>query len=113
MFSKVLIANRGEIAVRIIRACREMGCARLRSAPLRIKPRSMRRLRTSASASAPSLQRQLSELHAILAACEQTGADAIHPGSGSFRKMRGLRGCAAPAASNSSARSRSPLNCGR
>lgn len=83
MFSKVLIANRGEIAVRIIRACREMG--------LRTVAVCSEADRTALHAQiadecvcigpAPSKDSYLN-MHAILAACEQTGAEAVHPGFG-------------------------------
>ncbi|MBE6905475.1 MAG: acetyl-CoA carboxylase biotin carboxylase subunit [Ruminococcaceae bacterium] len=83
MFSKVLIANRGEIAVRIIRACREMGlrtvavCSTADKAALHAQIAD----ECVCIGPAPSKDSYLN-MHAILAACEQTGADAIHPGFG-------------------------------
>jgi acetyl-CoA carboxylase biotin carboxylase subunit len=83
MFDKILIANRGEVALRIIRACREMGIetvavhstadahamhVRLANASVCIGP-------------PPASESYLNEV-AILAAAEITGADAIHPGYG-------------------------------
>ena len=83
MFNKVLIANRGEIAVRIIRACRELG---------------IRSVAVYSTADSGSLHVQLADeaicigppatkdsylnSKAILTACEITGANAIHPGFG-------------------------------
>ena len=83
MFQKILIANRGEIALRVIRACREMGIksvavhstadadamhVRMADESVCIGPN-------------PSAQSYLS-IPAIISACEITGADAIHPGYG-------------------------------
>ncbi|MBI4841523.1 MAG: acetyl-CoA carboxylase biotin carboxylase subunit [candidate division NC10 bacterium] len=83
MFSKVLIANRGEIAVRIIRACRELG---------------IRTVAVFSQADADALHVQLADeavcigppqaaesylkVAAIISAAEITGAEAIHPGYG-------------------------------
>jgi acetyl-CoA carboxylase biotin carboxylase subunit len=83
MFSKVLVANRGEIAVRIIRACREMGVATVA---------------VYSTADADSLHVSLADqsiciggntvgesylnMDAILSAAIYTGAEAIHPGYG-------------------------------
>ncbi len=82
-FSKVLIANRGEIAVRIIRACREMGLATV--AVCSQADRSALHAQIADECvcigPAPSKDSYLN-MHAILAACEQTGADALHPGFG-------------------------------
>ncbi len=83
MFEKILIANRGEVALRIIRACREMGIetvavhstadadamhVRLADATVCIGP-------------PPAAESYLNKV-AILAAAEISGADAIHPGYG-------------------------------
>ena len=83
MFSKVLIANRGEIAVRIIQACRELG---------------IRTVAVFSQADADALHVQLADeavcigppqaaqsylkVAAIISAAEITGAEAIHPGYG-------------------------------
>jgi acetyl-CoA/propionyl-CoA carboxylase, biotin carboxylase, biotin carboxyl carrier protein len=83
MFSSVLIANRGEIAVRIIRACRELG---------------LRTIAVYSDADAGALHVRLADeavllgpapvresylnMDGILAAAAQTGAEAIHPGYG-------------------------------
>ncbi|MCC8042781.1 MAG: acetyl-CoA carboxylase biotin carboxylase subunit [Oscillospiraceae bacterium] len=83
MFNKVLIANRGEIAVRIIRACRELG---------------IRTVAVYSTADKYSLHAQIADesvcigpaaskdsylnVKSIIAACEITGAQAIHPGFG-------------------------------
>lgn len=83
MFKKILIANRGEIAVRIIRACRELG---------------IRTVAVYSTADRSSLHAQIADeavcigpaasdksylnIEAIISACEITGADAIHPGFG-------------------------------
>lgn len=83
MFDKILIANRGEIAVRIIRACRELG---------------IRTVAVFSEADRGALHAQIADeavcigpaptkdsylnVKAILAACELTGAAAVHPGFG-------------------------------
>lgn len=83
MFKKVLIANRGEIAVRIIRACRELG---------------IHTVAVYSTADANALHAQIADeavcigpaqskdsylnMKALIAACEVTGADAVHPGFG-------------------------------
>ncbi len=83
MYRKILIANRGEIAVRVIRACREMG---------------IRTVAIYSDVDAPSLHVRLADeavcvgpaesaksylsIPAIISAAEITGAEAIHPGYG-------------------------------
>jgi len=83
MFKKVLIANRGEIAVRVIRACRELGIKTV--AVFSTADRSALHAQIADEAicigSAATKDSYLNE-KAIIAACEITGADAIHPGFG-------------------------------
>lgn len=83
MFKKVLIANRGEIAVRVIRACRELGIKTV--AVFSTADRNALHAKIADEAvcigSSASRDSYLSE-KAIIAACEITGADAIHPGFG-------------------------------
>ena len=83
MIGKVLVANRGEIALRVVRACRELG---------------VRSVAVYSTADAESLHRMLADeavcigppsasgsylnVPAIISAAELTGADAIHPGYG-------------------------------
>src|SRR4028118_2260626 len=83
MIGKVLVANRGEVALRVIRACRELG---------------IRSVAVYSTADADSLHRLLADeavcigpsspassylnIPAIISAAELTGADAIHPGYG-------------------------------
>ncbi len=83
LFKKVLIANRGEIAVRIIRACRELGI-RTVAVFSEVDRHSMHvRLADEAVCIGPA-EAQQSYLHtpAILSAAEITDAEAIHPGYG-------------------------------
>lgn len=83
MFSKILVANRGEIAVRIIRACKEMGIATVAvyseadEEALHVALAD-ERVCVGAAASADSYLNQQN----ILAAALTTGAQAIHPGYG-------------------------------
>lgn len=83
MFKKVLIANRGEIAVRIIRACKEMGIATVAIYSEADKDALHVRLADEAHyiGPAPSNQSYLS-VPAIITAATAAGADAIHPGYG-------------------------------
>lgn len=83
MFKKILVANRGEIALRIIRACREMG---IRTVSVYSEAdRDSLHVHAADEAlcigPAPSSQSYLNESR-IIAAAEVTGADAIHPGYG-------------------------------
>src|SRR5271156_3768367 len=83
MFRKILIANRGEIALRIIRACREMGIKTV-AVHSEVDARALHvRFADEAVCIGPA-QAARSYLHipAIISAAEITGADAIHPGYG-------------------------------
>ncbi|MCA3551738.1 MAG: ATP-grasp domain-containing protein, partial [Rhodobacter sp.] len=83
MFDKILIANRGEIALRVIRACREMGITSVAvhstadadAMHVRMADESV------CIGPAPSAESYLNKA-AIISACEITGADAVHPGYG-------------------------------
>ena len=83
MFKRVLIANRGEIAVRVIRACRELGIPTV-AVYSQADAKSLHvRLATDAYCigPAPSAQSYLS-IPAIISTALMTGCDAIHPGYG-------------------------------
>ncbi|MEE4121366.1 MAG: acetyl-CoA carboxylase biotin carboxylase subunit [Paracoccaceae bacterium] len=83
MFDKILIANRGEIALRVIRACREMGIRSVAVHSTADADAMHVRLADEAVCigPAPASQSYLS-VPAIISACEITGAEAIHPGYG-------------------------------
>ncbi|AQS47686.1 MULTISPECIES: acetyl-CoA carboxylase biotin carboxylase subunit [Thioclava] len=83
MFDKILIANRGEIALRVIRACREMGIASVAVHSTADSDAMHVRMADESVCIGPnsSSQSYLS-VPAIVAACEITGAQAIHPGYG-------------------------------
>ena len=83
MFDKILIANRGEIALRVIRACREMGISTVAVHSTADADAMHVRMadETICIGPAPSTDSYLSPL-AIISACEVTGAQAIHPGYG-------------------------------
>ena len=83
MFHKVLIANRGEIAVRIIRACRELGVATVAVFSEADRTALHAQLADEAICIGPAnTADSYLNIKAILAACEVTGADALHPGFG-------------------------------
>ena len=83
MIRKLLIANRGEIAIRIIRACRELGVKTVAVYSTADKTALHAQIADEAVCigPAPSKDSYLNS-KALLAACEITGAQAIHPGFG-------------------------------
>ena len=83
MFKKILIANRGEIALRVVRAAREMGVATVAVHSTADSDAMHVRMADEAICIGPppSGQSYLS-MAAIISACEITGAEAIHPGYG-------------------------------
>lgn len=83
MFKKILIANRGEIAVRIIRACRELGISTVAVYSEVDKEALHAQLADEAICIGPyPAKDSYLNITNILSACVLTGADAIHPGFG-------------------------------
>ena len=83
MFSKILIANRGEIALRIIRACREMGIASVAvHSTADADAMHVRMADEAICIGPPASSKSYLSIPAIIAACEITGAQAVHPGYG-------------------------------
>src|ERR1051326_633993 len=83
MFKKVLIANRGEIALRVIRACREMGLASVAVYSTADADALHVKFADQAVCIGPPPSRQsYLNVPMIISAAEVTGADAIHPGYG-------------------------------
>jgi acetyl-CoA carboxylase biotin carboxylase subunit len=83
MFEKVLIANRGEIALRIHRACREMGIQTVAVHSTADADAMHVRLANESVCIGPApASESYLNIPAIISACEITGADAVHPGYG-------------------------------
>ena len=83
MFDKILIANRGEIALRVQRACREMGIATVAVHSTADEDAMHVRLANeSVCIGPPSATDSYLNIPSLLAACEITGAEAVHPGYG-------------------------------
>jgi acetyl-CoA carboxylase biotin carboxylase subunit len=83
MFEKILIANRGEIALRIHRACKEMGIATVAVHSAADAAAMHVRLADESVCIGPaSAAKSYLNIPAIIAACEITGAEAVHPGYG-------------------------------
>ncbi len=83
MFDKILIANRGEIALRVQRACREMGIATVAVHSTADEDAMHVRLADeSVCIGPPSATESYLNIPSLLAACEITGAEAVHPGYG-------------------------------
>lgn len=83
MFDKILIANRGEIALRVIRACREVGIQSVAvHSTADADAMHVRMADESVCIGPPSGTQSYLSIPAIISACEITGAQAIHPGYG-------------------------------
>jgi acetyl-CoA carboxylase biotin carboxylase subunit len=83
MFEKVLIANRGEIALRVARACRELGIKTVAVYSTADADSAVVRFADEAVKIGPApAARSYIHIPSVIGACQKTGADAIHPGYG-------------------------------
>ncbi|MBY0531330.1 MAG: acetyl-CoA carboxylase biotin carboxylase subunit [Xanthobacteraceae bacterium] len=83
MFDKVLIANRGEIALRVLRACKELGIATVAvHSTADADAMHVKLADESVCIGPPPARESYLNVPSLLAACEITGADAVHPGYG-------------------------------
>ena len=83
MFDKILIANRGEIALRVLRACQELGIQTVAvHSTADADAMHVRLADESVCIGPPPAKDSYLNIPALLAACEITGADAVHPGYG-------------------------------
>jgi acetyl-CoA carboxylase biotin carboxylase subunit len=83
MFGKILIANRGEIALRVLRACKELGIATVAvHSTADADAMHVKLADESVCIGPPTAKDSYLNIPNLLAACEITGADAVHPGYG-------------------------------
>ncbi len=83
MFDKILIANRGEIALRVLRACKELGIATVAvHSTADADAMHVRLADESVCIGPPPARESYLNIPALLTACEITGANAVHPGYG-------------------------------
>jgi acetyl-CoA carboxylase biotin carboxylase subunit len=83
MFDKILIANRGEIALRVLRACKELGIPTVAvHSTADADAMHVRFADESVCIGPPAAKDSYLNVPSILSACEITGADAVHPGYG-------------------------------
>lgn len=83
MFSKILIANRGEIALRVLKACKEMGIGTVAVYSEADKDLKHVMMADEAICIGPAeSSKSYLNIPSIISACELTGVDAIHPGVG-------------------------------
>jgi acetyl-CoA carboxylase, biotin carboxylase subunit len=83
MFDKILIANRGEIALRVLRACKELGIATVAvHSTADADAMHVRLADESVCIGPPPAKDSYLNIYALVTACEITGADAVHPGYG-------------------------------
>src|SRR5438128_6118677 len=83
MFDKILIANRGEIALRVLRACQELGIPTVAvHSTADADAMHVRLSDESVCIGPPPAKDSYLNVPSLLAACEITGADAVHPGYG-------------------------------
>src|SRR2546421_2443824 len=81
MFDKILIANRGEIALRILRAAKELGIATVAvHSTADAEAMHVKLADESVCIGPPAARDSYLNVPALLSACEITGADALHPG---------------------------------
>jgi acetyl-CoA carboxylase, biotin carboxylase subunit len=83
VFDKILIANRGEIALRVLRACKELGIPTVAvHSTADADAMHVRFADESVCIGPPAAKDSYLNIPSILSACEITGADAVHPGYG-------------------------------
>src|SRR6202048_4585675 len=83
MFDKILIANRGEIALRVLRACKELGTPTVAvHSTADADAMHVRLAAESVCIGPPAAKDSYLNIPALLSACEITGAEALHPGYG-------------------------------
>src|SRR5690606_13593298 len=83
MFDKILIANRGEIALRVLRACKELGIATVAvHSTADAEAMHVKLADESVCIGPPPARESYLNVPSLLAACEITGAEAVHPGYG-------------------------------
>ena len=91
MFKKVLIANRGEIAVRINRACQELGISTVAVHSEADRDSMHVRIANESVCIGPNqVNKSYLNTHALIAACEITNAEAVHPGYGFLSENAGF-----------------------
>src|SRR5512139_1902383 len=83
MFDKILIANRGEIALRVLRACKELGISTVAvHSTADADAMHVKLADESVCIGPPQSKDSYLNIPALLSACEITGAEAVHPGYG-------------------------------